>query len=153
MSAMTKRSILKYIAIMFILFSASFAVVAPRKTSALPANCQKTFLTIPAWYNYLPEDTSPGAEPCSPSFGSGNEEEQVNTSLVIGVAILEAILRASTFVAVIMVFWGSFKFITSQGNGDSAANARKTVVNAAVGFAIVLVASQVVAYVGRTISG
>ncbi len=123
---------------------------APQKAHALPVRCQDSFLTIPAWYNYLPESEEGD---CQPSLGDGDEEEQVNTSLVIGITILEGLLKASTFVALVMIFWGSFKFITSQGNPDNATKARQTVINAAIGFAIVLIASQIVAYVGRTLGG
>lgn len=146
------RHTIVFILLVAVSVGSSLLFARPAKTSALPAECRDSFLTIPAWYNYLPQDTSPDAEPCSPSLGDGNEEEQVNTSLAIGVAVLEGILRASTFVAVIMIFWGSFKFITSEGNPDNATKARQTVINAAVGFAIVLVASQIVAYIGRTLA-
>lgn len=111
-----------------------------------------SFLTIPAWYKYLPGEEDPSGR-CIPSLGDGNEESQVNRSLAIGVAVLEGMLRASSLVALILIFWGAFKYITTQGNPENATKSRQTVINAAVGFAIVLVAAQVVAFAGRTIAG
>lgn len=146
---MNLRRIINTTALVFVSFFGVF-FVSTQSVSAASCQIEKAyFLTIPAWYNYLPGDDSSGE--CEPTLGGGAEEEKVNTSLAIGVAILEGVLKASTFVAVGMVFWGSFKFITTQGNPDSATKARQTVINAAIGFAIVLIASQVVAYVGRTL--
>lgn len=150
MKSLTLVKNLSSILILAISLLALTVYAMPQRASALPANCQKSFLTIPAWYNYLPE--SPEGN-CEPSLGEGNEEEQVNTTLVIGITVLEGILRASTFVALAMIFFGAFKFITTQGNAENATKARQTVINASIGFAIVLVASQAVAYVARTLGG
>ena len=62
--------------------------------------------------------------------------------------MLEIMLRMSGLVAVVMIFWGAYKFILSQGNPDSAAGARKTVINAVVGLVIIIIASGVVSFIG-----
>ncbi len=108
-----------------------------------------TFIGIPAWYKYLPGDDSGGR--CSPKLSDGDEGETIQAALPIGIAILEAILVIATYVAVAMFFWSGFNFINSEGNPEKVAGARKTAVNAVIGFVIVLISSQVVAFIGRTI--
>ncbi len=119
--------------------------------SAQPAvakACEDSFLGIPAWYNYLPSEDVDGK--CSPVL-EGSEGEQVNSLLAIGIAVLEALLVIGAYIAVVMIIWGAFNFITSDGSPDKASSARKTVTNTLIGFVIVLVASQVVGFIGRTI--
>jgi hypothetical protein len=50
-----------------------------------------------------------------------------------------------------MVFISGFKFITSQGNPESAKSARMTAINALIGLVIVMIATAVVSYIGRNI--
>ncbi len=137
-----------------ILFSAFGVVTATPKLALACTYENADFLSIPAWYKYLPGEVDASGR-CAPTLGGddADEESKVNSGLAIGIAVLEAVLKLSSLVAVVMIFWGAFKFITSQGSPDNFAKSRQTVINAAVGFAIVLVASQLVAFAGRTIAG
>ncbi len=112
----------------------------------------KSFLGIPPWYKYLPMEKD-ATDKCSPNLGDASDEVRSSRLLSIGVAILEAILRISSFIALAMIFWGSFKFITAQGNPENVTAARRTVINTAIGFIIVLIAAQVVGFIGGNILG
>lgn len=113
--------------------------------------CQprQSILGIPTWYKYLDSETDASGR-CSPILSGSDTEERVNSALPIGVAVLEAVLRFAGLVAVVMVFWGGLKYITSQGSPDNAKAARSTVINAMIGLVIVIVSTTVVTMIGRT---
>lgn len=117
-----------------------------------------SFLGIPTWYKYLDKETDSSGK-CSVVLNSNASGEDslesanssLNAALPIGVAVLEAILRISGLVAVVMVFWGGFKYITARGNPDNAKGARTTVINAMIGLVIVILATAIVSFIGRSV--
>ncbi|USN97629.1 MAG: hypothetical protein H6799_00820 [Candidatus Nomurabacteria bacterium] len=52
-------------------------------------------------------------------------------------------------VAVIMIIYGGFKFVTSGGDADSTKAARNTIIYAAIGLVVVLIAQSIVYFVFR----
>lgn len=124
---------------MFLLFQIASV---PAIVSAAPCP-NDSFLGLPAWYSYLECGTDSGK--LSPEINEPSD------ALPIGIAVLEGMIRLGGLIAVVMVFIGAFKFITSQGNGDAAASARKTVINALIGLVIIIVATATVSFIGNTI--
>lgn len=130
-------------------------------TSFLPAHasarvgsdCNKSgsFLGLPAWYTYLdvgPED----GDSCAitgPKDNEGNFSWQKALPL-IGLAVLEILLRLAGLIGVIFVIYGGFNYITSQGEPDKTKSSRQTIINALVGIAISIVASAVVSFIANT---
>ena len=55
-------------------------------------------------------------------------------------------------IAVIMLIVGGFMFITSEGDGTKAANARKTIIYAVVGIVVVVFAQVLVKFVFKKVS-
>jgi hypothetical protein len=110
-----------------------------------------SFFGLPTWYKYL-ETERDSTGRCSPVLSGGDEEGTVNSSLLIGIAVLEAMIRLAGVVAVVMIFVAGFRFITSQGNPDAAAAARKTAINALIGLVIVVLATTIVSFVGSSLS-
>lgn len=108
-----------------------------------------SFLGLPAWYKYLEarEDTSGRCNPVLSKDTNGRIDP--SSALPIGIAVLEGFIRLGGLVAVVMIFIGGFRFITSQGNPESAASARKTAINALIGLVIVIVATSVVSFIGN----
>jgi cbb3-type cytochrome oxidase subunit 3 len=103
-----------------------------------------SFLGLPTWYKYLESDEDSTGR-CNPTI------ENTQAALPIGIAILEGMIRLAGLVAVVMIFIGGFRFITSQGNPESAKSARMTAINALIGLVIVMIATVVVSYIGRNI--
>jgi hypothetical protein len=101
----------------------------------------KTILGIPTWYKYLPGEEISGK--CRPVV------EDLNASLPIGLALIEASLTLAGIVAVIMVFMGGFKYVLAQGEADKAASGRKTVLNAMIGLVITILATRVISFIGN----
>jgi len=107
---------------------------------ASQAACTKTtFLGFPTWYKYLNLNT---------------ECQVVNFTLpqiwLIGLAIVDILLRLIGIVAVAFIIYGGFRFIVSQGDPEAAKTARLTIINAFVGLIIAIIASGIVAFVANT---
>ena len=70
--------------------------------------------------------------------------------------IISEALRIAFIVAVVIVLFflvlGAFRWITSGGDKDSIANARKTIVNALIGLAILALAVVIVTVVGKIVN-
>lgn len=95
---------------------------------------------LPTWYKYLPRDRDGGVDTDQVSFPADLAP--------IGLAVVEILLRIGLFVAVGFVIYGGFLYLTSQGEPDKAANARKAIINAVIGLVIGLLATGFVAFIG-----
>lgn len=113
-----------------------FLVAPPSQAFACDQNPSQ-FFGIPDWHKYLP---------CSPDGGVDNVNLSLSQVWLIGIAVFEAILRIGAIAAMVFIMWGGVKYITSQGNGDATAQARKTIINAAAGLVILISASVGVAF-------
>lgn len=105
------------------------------------AACQpKGIPLLPTWYKYI--DGTQTKNGCDLVF------EFPNDLGAIGLAVIEILLRIGTFAAVAFVIYGGFLFLTSQGEPDKAASARKTIINAVIGLVITLFATGIVSFIG-----
>lgn len=112
------------------------------------ASCQGgSFFQFPKWYKYL-DGTEAGTK-CTPVLTS------LNDFWLIGLAIIEILLRVAILIAIAYVMIGGLKFITARGQSggpDKLNDARNTVVDGLVGLAIAIAATAVVTFVaGRFI--
>lgn len=112
--------------------------------SLLAATCGSgSFFAFPAWYKYLP---SSGAD----QFGQCQFTLDYTNPLtfgLIGLAILDILLRIGGMVAFGLLVWGGIQFITSQGNPEGTKKALSTVTNALIGLVITLSATGVIAFI------
>ncbi len=113
---------------------------------------QDSVLGIPTWHKYLPDSDAPVAGKCTPKIRGENPEDSVNPIMSIGLAAIEIAATLGAVVALVMVLWGSFNFVTSIGESDKAASARKTVQNAAIGLIILLISTRVISFFGKLIT-
>lgn len=102
------------------------------------------FLGFPTWYKYL--DGIDVAGKCSVVFKFPNDIG------IVLLAVVEILLRISGLVAVAFVMVGGIRFLTSQGNSENAASARKTIINAAIGLVITLLATAIVGFIARSLT-
>lgn len=138
-----------------LLFMSTFSVLQISTTqtaSAAPCEPANSFLGIPTWYKYLEGENSSGR--CSPVLEDRGDDDprRFNVVLPIALAVLEIFIRLAGIVAVVMVFIGAFRFITTQGNSEKAASARKTIINAIIGLVIVIIATTVVNFIGNSLT-
>jgi hypothetical protein len=68
--------------------------------------------------------------------------------LLIGLAILQDLVRVAALVAVGFVIFGGFKYITSQGAPEDTKEALKTIINALIGLAFAILAAGIVGFIG-----
>ncbi len=98
------------------------------------------FLGFPTWYKYL-EGTTATNGLCAPSVRA------LSDVWLIGAAVIEILLRIAVLVAVIGIVYGGFNYITSQGEPDKTAKARSTIINAAGGMVVAILATAIVSFI------
>ena len=64
--------------------------------------------------------------------------------------IIQLVLGLMTLIAVVLIIWGGFLWLTSAGNEDRIDKAKKTISAAAIGLVIILLAWAIVLFVART---
>jgi len=109
--------------------------------------CKPTLLGLVPWYQYLTLDSTS----CrilnfdNPDAVLGSH----SAFLLIGLAILDDLIRVAALVAVGYIIYGGIQYITSQGSPDSTKKAQQTIINALIGVAIAMVAAPTVSYIGN----
>lgn len=135
------------------------------KTLCPTSSCgsSQSFFGFPSWDKFLPKTVDangkcvPSIEKCDSTSSKTCYKTADNFSIdtakiwLIALAIVDMLLRLGGLVAVFMVIYGGFRYITSQGNPESTKNARQTIIYAVVGIAITLVATITVNFVAKLI--
>lgn len=98
--------------------------------------CYSNILGFPAWYNGLN---------CDPE--TGPQIAELNDIWVVVLNMIRWLLGVAAYGAAIFIIWGGFKYIKSQGDPSSVANAKTTITQAVGGLFIALIANAIVAYV------
>ena len=136
----------KVLLVLGIIFATTFT---PLITPVVRAACDGgnanadsgAFEIFPRWYKYLDLD-----ENCNVTeFNPGDVG-------LVGIAVLEILLRVAGMVAFFYTVWAGFKYVMSRGNPSEAAKARQTLIDAIIGIAIASVASALVSFLGRTLA-
>lgn len=99
------------------------------------------FFFLPTWYKYLDFKND-----CSVILDFPGD------IWLVGLAVLEMLLRLAGFVAVIMIIIAGVSYIFASGNPEKAASARKRIYNALIGLIIALVATSFVAFIGNRLT-
>lgn len=102
------------------------------------------FLGFPTWYKYLKQREFRGT--CSPHL------EGINDVWLIGLAVIEILLRIAMIAAIAFVIYGGIKYAASRGNSDKVESAKKTLTDAITGLVIAIIATAVVGFIARSIS-
>lgn len=114
--------------------------------------CTKsTFFGLVPWYQYLTVKYEPTTKHCEVDFQASQLLGKASPILLIVFAIIDDLLRVAGMVAVVFMIIGGFKFITSSGEPEAAAGAKKTITFAIIGLVISLVAVVIVSFVGSTL--
>jgi TRAP-type C4-dicarboxylate transport system permease small subunit len=112
--------------------------------------CYSTFLFLIPWYQYLPLRPYPD---CSVNLDLATNSQNWVQLWLIGVAILDDLLRLAGFIAVAFIIYGAFRYITSQGNPENTKAAWGTIFNSMIGLVIAVVATGAVNYLGNRLGG
>lgn len=106
--------------------------------------CSKSFFGLPTWYKYLQLDE---ANDCAVKTDG---VENVPAKVILG--LIDIALFLAGLLAVVMIIWGGYLFIFGNGDPGQITNARKTILNAVIGLAIAILASQIVRFVAYLLS-
>jgi hypothetical protein len=142
-------------------------------SKALAESCQpkQDILGLPTWYKFLDgrvehDVSDPTIERCVPLLsceaGDGEHLEaqenckadsNVDASKIwlIGLAIIEIMLRLGGIMAIGFIIYGGYKYILSQGEPDKTKGARQTIVNAFIGLIITILASVSVNFLAKVL--
>lgn len=128
-----------------------FALLLPNLSQLADANsCSKSFLGLEAWFHFLPASDFDSNCAINVNFNAlGNN----SGFLLIGLAILDDLIRIAGLVAVGYVIWGGIQYVTSQGAPDMTKKAQHTIINALIGVAVAIIAAPIVAFVGNRLAG
>ena len=126
---------------------------SPQMTSRVHAACGvDSVFGIPTWHKYLESAGDAPGGVCTPRIRGDTPEESVNLVLPIGLAVIEIGVTLGAVVAMVMVMWGSFNFLTTMGDTNKAASARRTVQNSLIGLVILIIATRVVSFVANALT-
>lgn len=113
--------------------------------AAACSNSDPNFFGFPTWYQYLNPHMVQGV--CSVDF------QFPNSLPLVGLAVVDILLRIAALVAIGFVVFGGIKYTTSQGEPQALANARETIIGALAGLAIATASSAIISFIGNKIGG
>ena len=109
--------------------------------AASKAACSKNkFFIFDPWWKYLDVTRDNGI--CNVKFDFPYD------LTLVGLAVLDDMLKAVGLVAAGALIWGGIQYTTSQGEPDGIKRAQETVINALIGVVLALVAIPIVAFLG-----
>jgi hypothetical protein len=129
-----------------------FALTLTQLTQfAAPSGCTHSFLGLEPWFAYFPNSWFGGTNLQACDINSNFQLLPANGQsplLLIGLAILDDLIRIAALVAVGYVIYGGFLYMTSNGSPDMTKRAQSTIINALVGLVIAILAASIVAFIG-----
>jgi len=104
------------------------------------------FFGFPAWYKYLDKEGKIAGDTCT-IINYGPNAFQLSDIRLIVLAVIEMAVYAAGVIAVFMIIWGGFRFITSQGSPESIKSARETILYAIIGLIVSISARVIINFV------
>lgn len=117
------------------------AVEIPTQQLQTFAACGDELFGFPSWHKYLCE----GDE-----LGDIDFAEEPGKIWLIGVAILEILVRAAGVVAFFYIIYSGMRYVTSQGDSQGTADAQRGLIGSLIGLGIAIVAVGTINYLGNT---
>ena len=120
-------------------------MVTPVSASSTSSACERGFLGLVPWYSGLEMNTS-NCELKEPS-----DIPTFVTKIVLN--ILVDISLVIGYIAVAMVAWGGYLYMFSRGEPGRAESGKKTLISAAIGLTIALLASVIMRFFSVVLLG
>jgi hypothetical protein len=117
--------------------------------------CSRSFFGLKPWYAYLQYNKTT----CAITSFNGPKGTVTNVLgahsafLLIGLAILDDLVRIAALVAVGYVIYGGIQYVTSQGSPDATKKAQQTIINALIGLVVAVTAAAIVSFIGGKLGG
>jgi hypothetical protein len=132
-----------------------FAALTSPLITTFAAACEKrTFFGLVPWYQYLSISQDAVGRCAITDFDQVKDGVNFvfgthSAFLLIGLAILQDLVRIAGLVAVGYIIVGGITYMTSQGSPDQTKKAQQTIINALIGLAVAIVAASLVAFIGN----
>lgn len=117
----------------------NFALNILQLFSAVDPACKRDFFGFPHWYKYLEVQS---VNDCAPILSG------INDIWLIGLAIIELLIRLAVLAAIAFVILAGIKYSESGGNPEKATKAKNTLIDALAGLVIAIAAVAIVSYLG-----
>ena len=122
--------ILAVLGVVWLIPTAAPAYAQTANPSEVCGGSGRYFLGMPSWDRGLGDCDNINADELL-----AGDKVKIIASNAVAIAT-----HIAAFVAVAFVIYGGFAFVLSSGNAEQATNARKTIINAAIGLVIVIMA-------------
>ncbi len=108
---------------------------------------------IPRWYQYLDVQRNTFSNACelSVKFSKPDGSIDFTTISLIGLGVIDILLRVGVLIAVGFIIYGGIQYVTSQGEPDRVKQAGSTLTNAVIGLVITILAASIVRFIGNRI--
>lgn len=135
---------------MYLLFASLFAILALSFSGALAVNAYAAdcgsmadFMGLSPWYKS-------GSGGCLLDDANWKSKEKITISIwTIVLNIVGDVVGVTGYLAILMVIWGGYLYMFSQGEPAKAARGKTTIRNAMIGLVITVLASTI----SKTITG
>lgn len=104
-----------------------------------------SFFGFQKWYQYL-DGVKDTTGKCVPSV------EHLSDIWLIVAAIIEILIRVAAIGAVVMIIYGGFTYVSSQGEPDATKKAKDTITNALIGLVVAIMAAAFVSFIAGSVS-
>jgi hypothetical protein len=120
-------------------------LAAAQQHCDLTTAANSSFFGLPHWWQYM-QGVPDGAGGCAPDF-------TFPASLfAIGLAAIDILLYIAGFAAVLGIIISGVSYMMAIGNPEKITSARKGIQNSLIGLAIALIAIQIVAFIGKSLT-
>lgn len=111
------------------------------------SHCKEpAFFGLKAWYHYLDTDAQCNVQNFHVLTNTGKSD-----FLLIGLALVDDLIRIAGLVAIGFVIYGGILYLTSQGSPEQTGKAQNTILNALVGLVIAIMAVAIVSFLGSRV--
>lgn len=93
------------------------------------------FFKFPTWYEYLP------------CVGGQPQLTSISGIWLIVAAIIDILLRVAAIIAVFLIIYAGIQYSTSRGEPDQTRKALNTIIYAAIGLIICILAAVIVTFI------
>lgn len=137
------------------------AVMTPSVANAAGSttSCNSGFLGFPAWYRGLTNQDQgvSGSNPCdivdTSKMSGANDQDKLSKFIwTIVLNCIQIVIQMVMYITLIFVIIGGFKFLTSNGDAQQAANARKTIMTALIGLVMTIISVAAVNFIVNIIN-
>jgi hypothetical protein len=105
-----------------------------------------SFFGLKPWYQYLETDSNCNIQNFKVLGGTSGSD-----FVLIGLALIDDLLRIAGFIAVLYIVYGGVLYVTSQGSPEQTGKAQNTIQNALIGLVIAIISVSFVTFLGGRI--